>query len=335
MTRSLALDIGNRFIKSYDGVNQPWTLASVHTDVINRNIPPCDTNSVDIEYHAGNSQLSGKRWIVGTSARQARKYTNTVSLPNKTEVALKLLLAAIKPKQGYGKEEIVIDPLYTSLPNPDQDEPLLSKAVIGTHEFTRNRVPIKLYLNRVVTHAEGLGSYNYAVRQGAIRLGEINGVLDLGGGTAIASLYNGDGQQIPEARAVFRKGGSYSLASDLAADPEMVSAARGTPQMDMVLDAIASGTYHYGTTNYSFRHLFEQYRDIWLENLVDEVIARWDSWLDRISKIVVVGGAAPLAQSWIDDPRNFWLVLCPEPQFANVLGMLGVETKVALLRSAG
>lgn len=333
-TKSLALDIGNRFIKSYDGVGLPWALASVHTDVINRNAPPCNVDSVDIEYHAGNSSFVGKRWIVGTSARQARKYTNTVSLPNKTEVALKLLLSAVKPKQTYGKEEIVIDPLYTSLPNPDQDGLILSETVVGTHEFTRNQVPITLHLNRVVTHPEGLGGYNFAVRQGAIRLGEINGVLDLGGGTAIASLYNGDGQQIPEARAVFRKGGSYSLAADLASDPEMVSTARGTPQMDMVLDAIASGTYQYGTTSYNFHHLFEQYRNIWLQNLIDEVIARWDSWLDRISRIVVIGGAAPLAQSWIEDPRNSWLVVCSEPQFANVLGMLGVEPKMIPLRSA-
>ena len=333
-TKSFALDLGNRFNKAYDGVSSPWTLASVHADILNRNAPAVDGNSVDIEYHAGFPALMGKRWIVGTSAREARKYTNTVSLPNKTEVALKLLLATIRPLRGYGREEIVIDPLYTSLPNPDIDGPTLSESIVGTHDFTRNGVPLTVHINRVVVHPEGFGGYNYALRQNVIQSGQINGVLDLGGGTAIASLYNGDGQQIPEARAVFRKGGSYSLAADLAADPELISAARGTPQMDMVLDAIAAGTYQYGTTSYNFRHLFDQYRQAWLHNLIDETIARWDSWLDRISKIVIIGGAAPLAQSLVEDPRNSWLVICPEPQYANVLGLLGVETKMLSRRGA-
>ena len=331
--KSFALDLGNRFIKAYDGVATPWSLASVHADILNRNPPAIDTNSVQIQYHSGKSALIGKHWIVGMSAREARKYTNTVSLPNKTEVALKLLLGAVRPSKGFGPEDIVIDPLYTSLPNPDLDGPVLSESVIGTHDFTRNNVPLSVQINRVVVHPEGLGGYNYAIRKGVLQRGEINGVLDLGGGTAIASLYNGDGQQIPEARAVFRKGGSYSLASDLAADPELVAAARGTPMMDMVLDAIANGTFQYGTTSYSFQHLFNQYRAAWLQNLIDEVIARWDSWLDRISKIVVIGGAAPLAQMVVDDPRNSWLVICPEPQYANVFGLLGVETKILSSRS--
>lgn len=331
-TKTFAFDLGNRFIKAYDGIVKPWALASVHTDILSGNVPPIDTSSVNIRYHTGKPALMGKHWVVGVSARDARKYTNTVSLSNKTEVALKLLLAMIRPT-GYTKE-VVIDPLYMSVPNPAQDSLTLNDAIVGTHQYTCSGASITAHINRVIPVAEGLGGYHYALRQGVIQTGGVNGVLDLGGGTAIASLYSANGQEILEARAVFRKGGSYSLAADLAGHPELSAAARGAPQIDMILDAIAAGTYQYGTTGYSFRPLFDQYREVWWSNLIDETIARWDTWFDRIEKIVLIGGAAPLARGVVDNPQNSWLVICPDTQYANVLGLIGVESKAMSLRSA-
>ncbi len=329
--RPFAFDLGNRFIKAYDG-NQAWSMASVHVGILS-NSPPLDENSADIRYQSGSrTDLIKKRWIVGTSARDSDRCKNTVMLSNKVEVALGLFLAIVRPP-GFHKQ-IVLDPVYASLPNPHQDGASLKEKLLGTHHFSRNDISLELHVNRVITHAEGWGGYQYALREGVIQTGQINGVLDLGGGTAIASLYSASGQEIVEARTVFRKGGSVSLALNIANEQEMRVVARGQPKADMIMDAIASGTYTYGTTGYSFKHLFDRWREVWLKSLLEETTAHWDAWLDRISKIVLIGGAAPLAQSLVTKSTNDWLVVCPNSQYANVMGLMAAESKLLSLRGA-
>jgi len=69
-----------------------------------------------------------------------------------------------------------------------------------------------------------------------------------------------------------------------------------------------------------FADFFEEYCELWLKGILSEALNRWDIWLEGIGVILVAGGAAPLAQDWLDE--NSWFKVLPDPQFAHVLGLV-------------
>lgn len=316
-----SLDLGNRFLKYRSGYQTPRAMLSATLEVVGGSSPNIDSStSKDIQYLDGNPEHRGRRWVVGESAREIQGYINTVSLQNKVEDALRLALATIDISTPG--EAVCVERLYVTIPDPDQDGELLKTVLIGTHHIISNGVEASVTIKQVFPFAEATTGYCYAVEQGVLAKGQLNGVIDIGGGTAIGALFNARGQEIRSARAVFRKSGAFALATRIASDPELKAIARGAAAIDKIMDAIARGDYLYGTTGNSFKHLFNAHYPIWLKNVVTEVISRWDGYIDEISGIAIIGGSAPLADCLTRDPKNRWFKTCPKPQFANVLGLM-------------
>jgi hypothetical protein len=192
---------------------------------------------------------------------------------------------------------------------------------MGEHHILHQGNPVRVIIESVKVEPEGMGIYRYGYKQGLTVPRTLTGILDLGGGTAIATLVDEQGSQIDGARVVLRRGGIYGLASDIAADPRLMQQVMGTPKVELIMDAIAEGSYAYGVQGVSFADFFEEYCELWLKGILSEALNRWDIWLEGIGVILVAGGAAPLAADWLD--KNSWFKVLPDPQFAHVLGLVG------------
>ncbi len=309
MTQKVAIDLGNRFVKLSDQ-GRVWSVESIYADV-QGSLPKV------VEYVKGScEELVGKAWIVGHGARNYRRGIRTWTT-EKHESALRLVLGSLElPRRAKTAEfELVM-----SLPNPQVEGIQLQKALVGEHHITDGGDPVKVIIESVRVEPEGIGAYRYGHKQGLTKPNSITGIIDLGGGTAIATLFDAQGSQIEGARVVLRRGGIYGLASDIAVDPRLTSQVRSTPKVELIMDAIAEGSYAYGVQGVSFADFFEEYCELWLKGILSEALNRWDIWLEGIGVILVAGGAAPLAADWLDE--NSWFKVLPDPQFAHVLGLV-------------
>ena len=321
VTRPLFIDLGNRFLKFKTSNSAAKIFVSCYADVLGNSQPNIDlSTSVDIQYLDGNSHYQGKRWIVGASARELNNYSNTMNALNKTEDALKLVLATVQPS-NQKETSLIFDPLYITVPDPQQDQDPLLKLLPGEHQISYNGAEILVKFGTINVVAEGEAGFYYAIQQGVLPKNKLNGILDIGGGTTIGALFNARGQEIRDARVVLRKSGAFGLATQITSDPAMKAIARGAAAIDKVLDGIERGDYLYGNTGESFKALFDIYHPVWLKKLVSEIVARWDFYLDDLQNIAIIGGSAPLAAPLISNPSNRWFKRCPNPQLANLFGL--------------
>ena len=310
MTETVGIDLGNRFVKVANQ-GRVWAVESIYAAC------PSGSLSGAVHYLAGSqSELVGKSWIVGHQARHYRRGIRTWAT-EKHESALRLVLGCnldLAHRQGVNLD------LVMSLPNPQADGGRLQEALIGEHHILTQGNSVRVIIESVKVEPEGMGIYRYGYKQGLTVPRTLTGILDLGGGTAIATLVDEQGSQIEGARVVLRRGGIYGLASDIAADPRLMQQVVGTPKVELIMDAIAEGSYAYGVQGVSFADFFEEYCELWLKGILSEALNRWDIWLEGIGVILVAGGAAPLAADWLDE--NSWFKVLPDPQFAHVLGLV-------------
>jgi hypothetical protein len=313
-TQQIAIDLGNRFVKVANG--RVWTVESIYAATEG-------SLSGAVHYLAGTqAELVGRSWVVGHQARHYRRGIRTW-MSEKHESALRLVLGSLFAN-AVG-EALVLD-LVMSLPDPDGEGALLQKALIGEHYLLVYGNPATVVINSVRVEPEGMGIYRYGQQQGLTVPRSLTGILDLGGGTAIATLVDEEGSQIEGARVVLRRGGIYGLASDIAADPRLRQQVVGTPKIELIMDGIAKGSHAYGVQGVSFARFFEERLELWLKEILSEVLNRWDPWLEEIGVVLVAGGAAPLVAEWMKraapEEENRWFQMVPDPQFAQVLGLL-------------
>lgn len=130
-------------------------------------------------------------------------------------------------------------------------------------------------------------------------------------------------------RGVIEAGGLQRLMVMIQRDPDMRSqVGRGEPNLKLIHQGLVSGRFEYGS-KFIFKEIFERYATDWLRGIKNPAFKEWESssdgWLDELSKVVFVGGAAPLASVWVDDEEvngDGWLAIAPTPQLANTMGLL-------------
>jgi hypothetical protein len=305
----LAIDLGNRFVKICGSNGLVKCEESTYAEVFG-------SDGSAVRYvQGGCKELVGKSWVVGSAARHYRKGVRTW-MAEKSEVAPRIVFGALEPPRK--QKELKLD-LVMSLPSPEYEGQKL-QVLKGEHLLLFQESVLNVAIESVTVMAEGQGAYQWSVAQGLTVPDTWTGMIDLGGGTAIASLYDQSGRAVAAGRVVMRRGGSYGLSSDLAADPRLKDRVQGTPRIEVIMDGIANGSYEYGANGISFADFFDEHRQIWLKHIISEALNRWDEWIERVGRILVVGGAAPLAQEWLQETD--WIRLVPDPQFAQVKGLL-------------
>jgi hypothetical protein len=321
--RIRSADIGYRYVKTIEIDGEPDIYESVYADIIGVTHPTINAKSCLIEYISANNEANqkyvGKRWVIGSSAKDMRQYKTTLT-SDKADLALKLGLACFKQKfKAQGETSIKIDRLLTSLPDPDRNADVVIKALQGKHTFKRNGVLIHLEIKEVQVFLEGLGTYWFAKQEGLVPDGAV-GVMDLGGKTCNLVLFNEEGEFIPDSHASFSTGGTYGLASAIASDRRLTTAIKDAAKIDILMDAIAQQTFRYGQKEISFKEYFDDYKMQWFGGILGELETRWQNDSHRIVRVLITGGSAELVANIIEGEEYFKVV--PDSQFANVRGLL-------------
>jgi hypothetical protein len=276
-----------------------------------------DQNSVIINYLQGNNpHLIKQSWAVGNIAQDLGG--NPTFESEKAFLAPKLVLAMI---EGAGVQQVTIERLVCALPNELQEDKVdaIVNGLTGTHDIRRNGEELRVEIQQVEVQPETLGAFKWMLSKKLFQYARINGILDLGGKTGIGQLYTKNGSLIRESRIIV--GGTYQLAQLVAQHPKLIRQDT-TPELSLIMDAIAEGSMSYGTTGISFADRFPQYVSQWLEDIRNKLKLSWAKWLPELGEVIIVGGSATLAKPLVDQTGGRFKIVKEVPQFCNVLGML-------------
>ena len=161
------------------------------------------------------------------------------------------------------------------------------------------------------------GAFDLALGRGMWRYPQNpNGILDIGGGTAIARLFAPGGALLRDADIVLP--GTSHLAQRLAA--AILPKVGNTADAGMLMDAIASGDFRYGNTEIDFSREFVAVRDAWTADIRAKLKANLAKYLPSLGELIVIGGSASLLQPMCEASKGRFKV-APRPQFFNLYGL--------------
>jgi hypothetical protein len=299
----LAIDPGNRFTKWIDG-QTVRSIPSYVKELSDWEEGGNDAQSYEIEF-------SGKRYLVGRLAQMMGG--RPAFEDGKTELAHLLVLPALASDSPQRIEKLII-------PTPDsrnQQAIAKLKELETTIEFSVNGNDCLTTVRQVAAVDECRGAYDLALGRGMWRYpNNPNGVLDIGGGTAIARLFAPGGGLLRDADIVLP--GTAYLAQRLAA--AILPKVGNTADAGMIMDAIATGNYRYGSTDIDFSHEFVAVRDAWVADIRSKLKANWAKYLPALGELLVIGGSAGLLEPMCAASKGRFKI-APKPQYFNLYGL--------------
>jgi hypothetical protein len=291
----LAVDPGNRFTK--------W----VDCQTV-RSIPSYVKELADWEEGGSDGQsyeigFDGKRYLVG---RLAQLMGGTPAFESgKAELAHLLILPALASDSPQRIERLVI-------PTPDSRNLVTIaklKELETTIEFSVNGHDCLTTIRSVVATDECRGAFNLALERNYWKYpNHTNGILDVGGGTAIARLFAPGGALLRDADILLP--GTSHLAQRLAA--AILPKVGSTADAGSLMDSIASGDFRYGNTEIDFSREFAAVRDAWTADIRAKLKANWAKYLPSLGELVVIGGSASLLQPMCEASKGRFKV-APKP----------------------
>jgi hypothetical protein len=303
---TIAADCGNRTIQWVNPAGQVCQIPSY--------LKPIDTSWEDVEPDSNSiiCEFEGETFVIGQLAKDLGG--SATFQGDKIALARRLVLSALEPNPG--SNAVRVERLLIALPNSRNDVSLL-KAIEGTYEFTRNGQAIVATVRNVEPIDETRAAYRYAVTHGLfLSQKQINGVLDLGGGTSIARLYTTSGSLIREADIILP--GTADLARRIAA--RIARDLPASPDLTLILDGIEAGDCQLGTTGYCFASAFESAREEWLADIRAEIKTRWGQWLPSLGEVLIIGGSAPIAAPLSEATKGRFKI-APNSQTISIVGM--------------
>lgn len=299
----LAVDPGNRFTKWID-CQTVRSIPSYVKELSDWEEGGNDAQSFEIGY-------SGRRYLVG---RLAQLMGGSPAFESgKADLAHLLILPALASDSPQRIERLVI-------PTPDsrnQQTIAKLKELETTIEFSVNGHDCLTTIRSVVATDECRGAYDLAANRQMWRYPQNpNGILDIGGGTAIARLFAPGGALLRDADIVLP--GTSHLAQRLAA--AILPKVGTTADAGMLMDSIASGNLCYGSTDIDFSREFVAVRDSWTADIRAKLKANWAKYLPSLGELIVIGGSASLLQPMCEASKGRFKV-APRPQFFNLYGL--------------
>jgi hypothetical protein len=299
----LVVDPGNRFTKWVD-CQTVRSIPSYVKELSDWEEGVRDGQSYEIEF-------SDRRYLVG---RLAQLMGGSPAFESgKADLAHLLILPALASDSPQRIERLVI-------PTPDsRNQATIAKLkeLETTIEFSVNGHDCLTTIRSVVAVDECRGAYDLALGRQMWRYPQNpNGILDIGGDTAIARLFAPGGALLRDADIVLP--GTSHLAQRLA--PAILPKVGNTADAGMLMDAIASGNLCYGSTDIDFSHEFAAVRDAWTADIRAKLKANWAKYLPSLGELVVIGGSASLLQPMCEASKGRFKV-APKPQFFNLYGL--------------
>lgn len=299
----LAVDPGNRFTKWIDG-SVIRSIPSYVKELADWEEGGSDAQSYEIEF-------SGKRYLVG---RLAQIMGGRPAFEDgKAELAHLLVLPALASDSPQRIEKLII-------PTPDsrnQQAIAKLKELETTIEFSVNGHDCLTTVRRVIPIDECRGAYDLALHRNLWHYPQNpNGIIDIGGGTAIARLFAPGGNLLRDADIVLP--GTAYLAQRLAA--AILPKVGNTADAGMIMDAIATGNYRYGSTDIDFSREFIAVRDAWTADIRSKLKANWAKYLPALGELLVIGGSANLLEPMCAASKGRFKI-APKPQYFNLYGL--------------
>lgn len=283
-----------------------------------------------VKYQNGtNTSLINKAWVIGRLA-QALSGDGLYTL-EKHELAAQMVLGLIPIPPEI--EEIKITKLIYSLPDDlnDKDVRGVQQALIGKHWINIDGREVVIYIEKVRVVFEGLGAYVWAKHNKLLRLteGYKTGVLDVGNKTIILTPFTGISHISERDKRAVANIGVISLAQAISRDsifrtPGMQSRVN----VDLILKGISDGSYMYGvgSNGICFKDVFPHYRDEWINRIRIFMRSEWGNMSSEIGEILAVGGGSHLLSPLQEIIGKDRFILCEDPTYANVKGMLLLES---------
>lgn len=308
----VAFDGGNRSIQWVDSDGRVHCIPSF--------IKSIDPTWEDVEADPESVviEVEGETFVMG----QAAKDLSGVAIfqDDKIAIAHHLVLAALQPNPG--QNAVRIERLLMAVPNARDPKTLKAlRSIEGTHEFYRNDEGIVATVRKVEAIDETRAAYIYAMKRNVFKAKrQLNGILDLGGGTSIMRLYSVNGSIMREADLILP--GTFALAQAIAA--RLTKDAGYSPDLTLIMDGIEDGSFQLGTTGIDFSNHFEQCRSAWLDEIKAEVRTRWTKWIPSLGEVLVIGGSAPLAEP-LQASSNGRFKIAENPRTISIIGMSEVS----------
>lgn len=299
----LAVDPGNRFTKWVDC----QTVRSIPSYV--KELSDWEEGGNDAQsYEIG---FNGRRYLVGRLAQLMGG--NAAFETGKADLAHLLVLPALASDSKVRIERLL-------LPTPDsRNQATIAKLkeLETTIEFSVNGRECLTTIRSVVAVDECRGAFNLALERNYWKYpNHTNGILDVGGGTAIARLFAPGGNLLRDADIVLP--GTSHLAQRLAA--AILPKVGNTADAGMIMDAIASGNLCYGSTEIDFSREFVAVRDGWVSDIRQKLKANWSKYLPSLGELLIIGGSANLLEPMCSASKGRFK-LAPKPQLFNLYGL--------------
>ena len=299
----IAVDPGNRFVKWIDG----QTVRSIPSYV--KELADWEEGGNDA--HSYEIGFDGKCYLVG---RLAQLMGGSPAFESgKADLAYLLILPALVSDSPQRIERLVI-------PTPDsRNQSVIAKLkeLETMIEFSVNGCDCLTTIRSVVPVDECRGAFNLALERNYWKYpNHTNGILDVGGGTAIARLFAPGGALLRDADILLP--GTSHLAQRLAA--AILPKVGSTADAGSLMDSLASGDFRYGNTEIDFSREFVAVRDGWVSDIRQKLKANWQKYLPSLGELLIIGGSANLLEAMCAASKGRFKI-APKAQFFNLYGL--------------
>lgn len=269
----LVVDPANRFTKWVD-CQTGQSIPSYVKELAGWEEGGSDANSYEIGF-------DGRRYLVGHLAQLMGGAPAFES--GKVDLARLLILPALASDSPQRIERLVI-------PTPDsRNQATIAKLkkLETTIKFSVNDHDCLTTILSVSSIDESRGAFDLALGRGMWRYPQNpNGIIDIGGGTAIARLFAPGGPLLWDADIVLL--GTSHLAHRLAA--AILPKVGSTADAGSLMDSIASNDFRYGNTEIDFSREFVAVRDAWTADIRAKLKANWAKYLPSLGELLIIGG---------------------------------------------
>ncbi len=309
-----ALDAGNRTTQWIDPKNVVRTIPSCIKMLEDWEEASPDSRSILIEVLTNSGEIK-ERFIIGDEAQRQKGVSAFTG--NKCQMAKRLVYAALEPLPGA--DTVMFECLRVALPDArNADNVGLVKSIADTYHFRRNGQTVEATVKQVEPVDETRPAYKFALNNKLFKSPkQINGILDLGGGTGIGRLYSPSGNLMRGADVVVP--GTFALAKKI--DAALMPSTNQSQDLSLIMDAIADGSYQVGVSGANFSDLFQKCRDAWLEEIRATLRTVWSQYFNEVGEVLIIGGSAPLAKP-IEESTKGRFKVAPNPQNISILGMV-------------
>ena len=287
----LCFDVGNRYTKWIVRDNSYKIPSYVHELEDYQDQLVVDKSSVIIENSEG-------RFAIGNLAKELGG--KPAFQGNKAEFAKLLILAGISPVNG-NSYPVKIQTLRLALPDSRNEENRsILNSLVGTHAVVRNGKHFTYEIGSVEIIDECVGAYRYCKHNKSPELlqyidaGIPNAIIDCGGGTVLGRVFSPTGNLLRDLD--FKLPGTFALAGAVAA--ALAPKFSYTPSLDSIMDAIADNSFTLGSPGVDFAKEYQRAHQRWFDNIRATARTAWKQKFDEIGEVLIIGGSAPLLNSW-------------------------------------